>query len=62
MQPCKGRVGELGKNLTPSKRRVCRNLWDKFADHYRNENSSFVKVEHSWRDYDRFQSVFQVFK
>jgi hypothetical protein len=26
MQPCKGRVGELGKNLTPSKRRVCRNL------------------------------------
>jgi hypothetical protein len=25
--------GELGKNLTPSKRRVCQNSLDKFANH-----------------------------
>jgi hypothetical protein len=52
-------VGELGKNLTPSKRRVCRNSWDEFANHSRDENSSFVKARHSWRDPDEFISVFR---
>jgi hypothetical protein len=51
-------VGELGKTLTPSKRRLCRNSIDKFANHSRDENSSFVKVKHSWRDPDEFLSVF----
>jgi hypothetical protein len=55
-------VGELGKNLTPSKRWVCRNSWDKFADHSQHENSSFVKAEHSWRDPDGLLSVFSGFQ
>jgi hypothetical protein len=55
-------VGEFGKNLTPSKRRVWRNSWNKFADHYQNDNFSFVKTKRSRRDYDGFLSVFQVFK
>jgi hypothetical protein len=55
-------VGELGKNLTPSKRQACWNSWEKFVNYSQNENSSFVKVEHSLRDPDEFLSVFQVFK
>jgi hypothetical protein len=51
-------VGELGKNLTPSKCRVCRNSWDKFANRPRDESTSFVKVKHSWRDLDKFQVFF----
>jgi hypothetical protein len=53
-------VGELGKNLTPSKRRVCQNSWDKFENHPRDESTYFVKVKHSWRDPDKFQVFFSV--
>jgi hypothetical protein len=56
----KSSVGELGKNLTPSKSRVCWNSWDKFANHPRDEDSSFVKVEHSWRDPDKSQVFFRL--
>jgi hypothetical protein len=52
-------VGELGKNLTPSKRRVCRNSWDKSANHPWDESTCFVKVKHSWRDPDMFQVFFR---
>jgi hypothetical protein len=40
-------VGELGKNLTPSKRQVCRNSWEKFVNHPRSENFSCVKGKRS---------------
>jgi hypothetical protein len=53
-------VGEPGKNLTPSKRWVCRNSWKKFANQLRDESSNFVKVRHSWRDPDKSQ-VFKGF-
>jgi hypothetical protein len=32
-------VGELGKNLTPSKRWICRNSWNKFVNHFGMKSS-----------------------